>query len=269
MSFLSDFCYVVLYHVVRYRRDVVRDNLEKSFPEKSLEEIRGIEKQFYHDFGDLLEEGLKLRKLSTDDLKERITFTNPELIDGLYQKGRSLILAMAHSGNWEWYCNMMETMLPYQPYAVYKKISNRYVDRLVYRLRSNHSKNENLLIETKEAKEALAHLGDTPSAVLILGDQSPKGDANDYWTDFLHRDTCWYTGIEKLARKNDFGVVFVEMDRVARGHYAVTYKLVAENPRECEEGTILERYVRLVERFIQCHPDNWLWSHRRWKHSRK
>ena len=105
--------------------------------------------------------------------------------------------------------------------------------------------------------------------MLILGDQSPRGAETDYWTDFLHRDTCWYTGLEKLARKYDYAVVYTEMARVERGRYTVTFKLISEDPNSVEVGFVLEQYVRHVEQFILHYPSNWLWSHRRWKHSRQ
>lgn len=269
MYLRSDFYCFVLYHIARYRRNVVRDNLLKSFPEKPLKEIKDIEKKFYHDLCDVFVEAFKLRKLTVEELKDSITVTNPELLESLYGKGRSIILATQHSGNWEWFCNIMGQLMPYKTYAVYKKLTNRYFDQLIYDLRTNHSDNREMMIENKQAKTAFAALKGQPSSVLFLGDQSPKGDAKDYWTDFLHRDTCWYTGIEKLARRYDLGVVYFEMSREQRGHYNVTYHLIAEDPKQCEEGFILEQYVRHVERFIQTHPDNWLWSHRRWKHTRE
>ena len=125
------------------------------------------------------------------------------------------------------------------------------------------------MIEDRSLKDVLERLNDSMNAVLILGDQSPRGAETDYWTDFLHRDTCWYTGLERLARRYDYAVVYTEMVRVERGRYTVTFKLICEDPNIVEEGYILEQYVRHVERFILDNPDNWLWSHRRWKHSRQ
>ena len=98
--------------------------------------------------------------------------------------------------------------------------------------------------------------------------QSPRGVESDYWTEFLHQDTCWFTGMERMAKALDYAVVFVAMKRRGRGRYAVTYELITDDPKAMEEGRIMKQYVDCVERFIQENPDNWLWSHRRWKHQR-
>ena len=265
----SDIGYFIFYHLARYRRKVVRDNLVKSFPEKSDREIKMIEKQFYHNFCDVFIEAYKMRKMQPSEMLERITVTNPELIEDLYGKGRNVLLAMQHSSNWEWFCNIMGQMIPHRSYTVYKRLKNKHFNDIVYKLRTNHTDNAQMLIEDRAAKTTIGNLKDGPVAVLLIADQSPKGAETDYWTDFLHRDTCWYTGLEKLAKKYDYSVVYAEMNREERGRYSVTFKLICENPNMIEDGFILEQYVRHVERFIQDNPDNWLWSHRRWKHSRK
>lgn len=270
MNYLgSDFCCFVLYHLARYRRKVVRDNLVKSFPEKSPKEIKRIEKQFYLNFCDLIVETLRIRRMKTSDVLQHITVTNPEFLEELSQKGRSVFLAMHHSSNWEWLWQVLHTISTHRHFAIYKKLENPYFNRKVFQLRTGFAEGKEVMIEDRELKTVLERIGDTVNSILILGDQSPRGAETDYWTEFLHRDTCWYTGMEKLAKKFDYAVVYVEMTRVKRGHYNVTFKLICEDPKATSDGFILEQYVRHTERFIQNNPDNWLWSHRRWKHTRK
>ena len=270
MNYLgSDICRFVLYHLARYRRKVVRDNLVKSFPDKPLKDIKKIEKQFYRNFCDLIVETLRLRKMNTAAVLQHVTITNPELLEDLCQKGKSVFLAMHHSSNWEWFWNAQHTISSHRHFAVYKKLENQYFDRKVFQLRTNFTDDKEVMIEDRALKNELKRLNGSTNAVLILGDQSPRGAETDYWTMFLHRDTCWYTGMEKLAKMFGYAVVYVEMTRVKRGDYNVTFKLICEDPNSTESGFILEQYVRHTERFIQDNPDNWLWSHRRWKHSRQ
>lgn len=269
MAYLSsDIGCFFLYHLARYRRKVVRDNLVKSFPEKSAQEIKKIEKQFYHDFCDLVVETLRLRKMTVSEVLNHVTYTNPELIEDLCVKGKSVFLAMHHSSNWEWLLKTLFTTSHHHHHVIYKKLESQYFDRLVYRLRTNHTADKDFLVQDRVVKDALENMKGSLNAVLILGDQSPRGSEQDYWTEFLHRDTCWYRGIGRLAKQFDYAVVYVEMDRVTRGRYAVTFRTICEDPQTMEEDAILEQYVRYLERFIQENPDNWLWSHRRWKHTR-
>ncbi|MFV3037538.1 hypothetical protein ACNI5A_30885, partial [Klebsiella pneumoniae] len=76
--------------------------------------------------------------------------------------------------------------------------------------------------EPVEANDVFKHLvqhRDRWNAVLMIADQSPRGVESDYWTEFLHQDTCWFTGMERMAKKLDYAVVFVAMKRRGRGLY--------------------------------------------------
>ena len=145
-------------------------------------------------------------------------------------------------------------------------MKNPVFERLMLYLRTYGCNLE--MVESNSVLRRLVQLRDSQNAVLMMADQTSFGHESDYWTTFLHQDTCWFTGIERIAKKLDYAVVFVSMVRKGRGRFEVTFETVCDNPKETADGQIMEQYVRCVERFINENPDNWLWSHRRWKHHR-
>ncbi len=262
----SDCYYFLIYHLLRYRRKVVRQNLLRSFPEKDAKEIKSIERRFYHNLCDLFVEAPKMMRKGTQGYQSRITFANPELAQQLYEQGRNVFYALPHSGNWEWFGKMIPQITSHKGIAVYKMVKNPTFELLMLYLRTCNCDLE--MMESKTVMRRLVELRDSKNAVLMMADQTSPGLPQDYWTEFLHQDTCWFTGIERLAKKLDYTIVFVDMRRTGRGRYEVSFEQIVDHPKEMKDGEIMERYVRSVERFIQSNPDNWLWSHRRWKHSR-
>lgn len=262
----SDFCFLMVYHVAHYRRKVVRQNLLRSFPEKDAKEVKAIEKRFYHNLCDQVFEMVKLGRMTVDDVRRRITVVNPEVVEELAARQRSLFLAIPHSGNWEWFGKRMQTLSSHHPMAIYKKVQNAVFERYVYELRTSLPVD---MVESNSALRTLAQRSGQLDQVLILADQSPMGHKTDYWTDFLHQDTCWFTGLERMAKFLDYAVVFVDMKRLRRGHYEVKFHLITDEPKNTAKDFIMEQYVCHIERFINEQPDNWLWSHRRWKRVRK
>lgn len=262
----SDFYYLMTYHVVRYRLKVVRQNLLRSFPDKSHKEIKAIEKHFYRNLCDLFVEAPKMMRMGPEGYRKRIIFTNTELIAQLEEKQRNIFFAIPHSGNWEWFGKLIPELSHNMGLAVYKRVQNPTFEQLMLYMRTKDCDLE--MVESNSVLRRLVQLRDTPTAVLMMADQTSFGRDTDYWTEFLHQDTCWFTGIERIAKKLDYAVVFVDMKRQGRGRYEVSFDLVADNPKEMEDGMLMEQYVRRVERFIEENPDNWLWSHRRWKHQR-
>jgi KDO2-lipid IV(A) lauroyltransferase len=262
----SDLCYFLVYHVAHYRRKVVRENLLRSFPEKDVKEIKTIEKRFYRNLCDLFVEAPKMMCMGPNGYSKRITYANPEVLNPLFEQQKSIFYAIPHSGNWEWFGKMIPSFAPHHNVAVYKKVKSPVFDELMLYMRS-----KGISVEPVEADSAFKHLvkhRNRWNAVLMIADQTPHGLDSDYWTEFLHQDTCWFTGMERMAKALDYAIVFVAMQRQGRGRYEVRYELITDNPKAMGEGQIMEKYVSCVERFIQANPDNWLWSHRRWKHQR-
>lgn len=262
----SDLCYLLVYHVARYRRKVVRENLLRSFPEKDVDEIKTIEKRFYRNLCDLFVEAPKMMCVGSNGYSKRVTYANPEVLEPLFEQQKSIFYAIPHSGNWEWFGKRIPSFAPHHNVAVYKKVKNPIFDELMLYMRT-----KGISLELVEADSAFKHLvkhRNRWNAVLMIADQTPHGLDSDYWTEFLHQDTCWFTGMERMAKALDYAIVFVAMQRQGRGRYKVRYELITDNPKTMGEGQIMEKYVSCVERFIQANPDNWLWSHRRWKHQR-
>ena len=262
----SDCYYFLVYHLLRYRRKVVRQNLLRSFPDKDAKEIKSIERHFYQNLCDLFVEAPKMLRMKSNGYQSRITYNNLELSQRLYEQGKNVFYAIPHSGNWEWFGKMIPQFAPHNSLAIYKRVKNPVFEQLMLYIRTCDSSLE--MVESNMVLRRLAQLRDSKNAVLMMADQSSPGLASDYWTEFLHQDTCWFTGIERIAKKLDYAVVFVDMRRKGRGRYEVSFELITDNPKETKDGEIMERYVRCVEHFIEANPDNWLWSHRRWKHTR-
>ena len=262
----SDLYYLFVYHIAHYRRKVVRQNLLRSFPEKDLKAVKSIERHFYRNLCDLFVEAPKMMRVGPNGYKKRVVVTNTELVQRLYEQKKNVFYAIPHSGNWEWFGKMIPDFTDHNGLAIYKRVKNEVFERLMLYMRTKRCPIE--MIESNSVLRRLMQLRDKQNGVLMMADQTSHGLEQDYWTEFLHQDTCWFTGIERIAKKLDYAVVFVNMVRTGRGLYEVSFELVVDDPKATADGEIMEKYVRCVERFIQANPDNWLWSHRRWKHER-
>jgi KDO2-lipid IV(A) lauroyltransferase len=266
---LSDFFYFIVHYVLGYRKKVVRENLKNSFPEKTFQERKNIEKKFYRHFCDLIFEGLKLYSMSPDELGKRMQFVGHQAVLSHYDEGRSVMLLASHYGNWEW-TSFFSTYLPSDKpvYQVYRKqkssISDRIIDKLRRRFGARNIEMKSLyrsLIQMKQAGK-LGMFG-------MISDQSPRWHDNLYWTDFLNQPTAMIDGTEQIAQKFNYPVYYCGVRKIKRGYYTCTFLPICTEPKEAPEHEITEKYVRLLEKTIQEHPAYWLWSHKRWKHNKR
>jgi len=258
---------ILLQYVARYRRIVINRNLMLSFPDKSRAEIRQITGYFYRNLADILLEVIKLETIKPEDLKKRCKITGTEHINHAFDNNRSVLLAIGHCGNWEWIAAALGLHLPVKGFGVVKPLSDKHFHDYLESLR--HRFNPGGTIPFQNTYRALIRIRrEMVSLTALASDQTPELDEINYWSKFLNQDTPFFMGVEKLARSLDFSVVFMDIKRTGRGRYTGHFQLITHDPKNTAETEITEKYIRLLEESICSQPDNWLWSHRRWKYTR-
>lgn len=264
---LSDFNYLLMYHVGRYRRKVVRENLEKSFPEKTETERLQIERKFYRYLSDYMLEDLKLLHMSAEDLCQRMIYKNTEQYLELTEKYGGIIVMIPHYANYEWLIGMGSVMKPGDvPVQVYKPLKDKYLNELFKQIRSRfggynipkHSTAREIIKLKREGKNMV---------VGLITDQWPSGDR--YWTTFMGQETAFLNGAERIAKMMNFPVFYCELTKTRRGYCEAEFKLMTEAPKETVEGEITDMFAYELEQTIRREPAYWLWSHKRWKFTKK
>ena len=260
----SDFLYLILYHVISYRKKLVRKNLALALPEKTFLERKIIEKKYYKHLSDLFLESFKSLNISEVDIKKRYSFKNIELLDELYKKKKNIILMGGHYASWEWFF-IIDRLTDYRINAIYKKLSNKYFDSLIKKIRSKYNGN---LISTKNTfKEILKNT--KLKGLNIYGfasDQSPKKNKATYWNNFLNNFVPFHTGAEIIAKKYDMAVVYMNVEKVKRGYYIASFELITDKPKKYKDFKITEDFIKLLENQIFKAPEYYTWTHNRFKH---
>jgi len=258
----SDFLRFVLYYIVGYRKKVVIQNLKSSFPDKSEKEIMEIVRKSYRNLSDIMVESFKSFTMSKKSLINRYKFINAEEIAPFESTGRSVILAAGHHGNWEWSSVSAGLQLKSQMVGLYKPLSNKYIDALI---KKSRGRTNTTLASIYETQKTFNYYSDKGAAFMMAGDQNPGNPRKSIWVNFLGRPTAFLNGIERYAVKHDLPVVFGDARRLGRGRYEITLTTLCDNPRELPKGEITRLYTKKLEEIIYERPENWLWSHKRWK----
>lgn len=267
---MSDVGFLLVYYIIRYRRRVVRGNLTTSFPEKSKKEIIEIERGFYHWLCDYFVETVKMLSVSDTTLLKHIEFRNAEQIESYYDRGQTCAAILGHYCNWEL---LSATGLAFKKHKdaicglIYHPLRNKAFDSLFRDIRQSKGgvcvpKNEILRFLVRYRREKRMWLFG------YISDQSPKYENIHFWLPFLNHDTPVFTGGEKIMRKMNDAVFYVDMERPKRGHYICTFKLLTDKPQKMGENQITERFFQMLENTIRRDPSYYLWSHDRWKRTR-
>ena len=261
----SDLAKFFIYTVFGYRKKVVLTNMRNSFPEKSEEEISKLASEFYSHFTDVILESVKLFSISEADLAKRMVSLNSEVFDAYYEEGRDVIVVSSHFGNWEMCATFGQHHMPHSTRGVYMPMKNKYWNEKAKTSRSRFGMN---LVPRKEAISQLG-ISETPVALILLVDQSPHKDKRCYWTNFLNQETAVNFGVERLANDHNAVVIYGHIQKVKRGYFEVTYSVISDDPTSHSYGWLTEKTTRKIEEKVREYPQYWLWTHKRWKRTRR
>lgn len=262
----SDFVYVIIYYIIGYRKKTVRENLALALPHLSKKERLVIEKKSYHHMCDMFLEMIKTMTISESEINKRFQFVNIEIYKELEKEGKSIALMCAHYASYEWVISI-NSKINFKGYAIYKRINNKYFDKLVRDIRSKFKAS---LITTKETIPTIRE--NFKNNILgiygFASDQSPKISSAFHWNTFMGIEVPVHTGAEMLAKKYNMNVVFLKVEKVKRGYYKAQFEILSKNASEVPNYQITDQFLQLVEQQIHEAPEYYLWTHKRWKHRR-
>jgi KDO2-lipid IV(A) lauroyltransferase len=259
---LAWLAYVLVYHVLRYRRAVVRENLAHAFPERGASERTRIERASYRHLCNLFFEILRAGSMRREEFQERVRFPNPEVLHAAMQgPTRQAIVLLIHQGNWEWTLHSAMPTLDIAVDPVYKPLHSAFWDNFMLRARSRFGARPMAL--SKVGREVIRGRR-RRRLIAIVADQTGPRDGG-YWTDFLNRPASFYRGPDKLARSLDLPLLFAQCRRTGTGRYEIIFHEISRPPHPAQADALLDRYIALAERCIAEQPETYLWTNRRWK----
>lgn len=264
LYFISDFFYVLIYYCIGYRKKVVMQNLNIAFPTKTQAEKVRIAKNFYHQFTDTFIETIKLISMSKKEFLRRLNF-DTTLIDELLKSGQNIQLHSGHFFNYEFMNHAIALHKKHYTWlGIYAQLGNKAFNKIILNMRSRFG---TTLISTKNFRTQFHQYTTKPYLLGLAADQNTHNPNNAYWATFFGVKTPFILGPEKGAKAMKTAVVMVYIYPEKRGYYQMETSLLTRAPENTSAGFITKALLKFIEEKVQQHPSNYLWSHKRWKHT--
>ncbi len=262
---LSDGITFLVYHVIGYRKDIVMSNLKIAFPEKTNTERAVIAKKFFRNFTDAMVESVKLVSAG-EAFIDKMFIANVDTFKALAESKKNIQIHAMHNFNWEVVNQGVSRFMPLPFLAVYQPILNTFFENLFTRIRSKYG---TVLIPANDFKNNFIKHSDKQYIIALVADQNASDPRRAWWANFFGRPAPFVKGPENAARERDNIVVFGNFFKIKRGVYTFNVELATESAASLPEGELTLRYIKYIEDRIRERPDNYLWSHRRWRHEYK
>ena len=262
---VADIFYVILKYLIRYRIDVIKRNINNSFPNYSASQKEKLIRDYYHFLADLMAENIKGLSISNHEIEKRVKYEGIDILEKYWNEQRNVTIMTGHNCNFEWMLMTINKYLPQTVYSFYVEISNPYFRKLILNNRTRHG------LQLLQAKDACAFYQDDSIqnfANIFAADQSPPNPEKAIWANFMHQDSAFVMGAYKYSLQKNCAVVYMSIQRERRGYYKIMLTEMFANLQSVDVNTFLQRYIQSLESTINEQPAYWLWSHKRWKHKK-
>lgn len=259
----SDLFYLLAYYIIGYRKKIVLSNIRYAFPEKSDAEVKTIARKFYRNFTDSMAETIKLLSMGRKELHRRFVTKNSNLVTDNVNNGEIVIGMCGHFFNWEGHLLTASSNVGEKCETVYTKLSAPFFEKLMKSMRCRFGA---ILTERKSFQRTFLRNRNKPRLIVLAADQRPNLSDIRYWTPFMNRETAFFEGGEKLAKKFNTKVIYAHTSKPKRGHYVFEYQVLSQPPYlDDSPHSITDKFISLLEKNIRAQPSLYLWSHNRWK----
>ncbi|HWO88782.1 MAG TPA: lysophospholipid acyltransferase family protein [Gemmatimonadales bacterium] len=247
------------------RRRVTAENLAIAFPELDLRRRRELERSVYRHFGRMTVDSLLLGSVGPDAVVPYVDGGEVlRLLDEALALGRGVLVLTGHIGNWE-LAGAYVAARGYPVSAVVKPPSNPYVAAHAERVRRR------LGIETIAMPEARTRVPEALRENRVVGLVADQGAIrSNVWSPFFSRPTRTPVGPGLFAARTGAPVVFGAMIAAPGGRYRLIGEAVTSGVDSNDIDGAIKRaaddFRARLERLVRSYPDQYLWSHRLWKH---
>jgi len=254
----------LFYLVVPRQRMITLHNLQRAYPEKSLEEITAIAKGAYRHLGFMAADFFEIPWIDRGNLHRWVECEGLEHYEAAISQGKGILSIVAHFGNWE----LMTAVIPLvaQPMnIVYRPLDNPVLENLFAWVRSCHG---NDLLPKEGAGMKILRLLRRNQTLGILIDQN-AAVREGIFVDFFGRPACTASGLAILAMRSGAPVIPAFLPRQADGRYKLILlpPVSLDHTGDFEQDLVTntQRFTRVIEDMVRQYPDQWFWLHQRWK----
>jgi len=262
MYSISGFLNFIFCNIIQYRKEVILLNLKKCFPEKDEKEIKELQKAYYKSFTDLLLETIKGFTMTREQLRDRFRIINRELADKHFEGKKNIIMVLGHFANWEWATATLVDCFKNDQVVLYKPMTNQYIDQFIIKSRSRFGLG---LASIYNTGQYFGKANEKPVSIYMIADQYPPNKSKQKVVDFFYSKTPFLHGPERYSKVFDCPVIYLEIRREKRGYYTMELFEITEFPKTLAENELTQIYASYLENSIKKQPENWVWSHKRWK----
>ena len=241
-------------------KKLIHSNLKKAFPDISLDHLNGITKMMWNNYGRVFAEYMFIKKFREDRSNKNIIIEGQEILEDIKKKNKSVVFISGHLSNFELMAMHIEKS-GIKLSAIYRPLNNIFLNKIMERIRKKYICKYQIKKGIGGMKKLMQLKKLNYSTALMIDQRVSQGIRSD----FFNQKALTTTIPAQLVKKFKIPIVPIFIERINN----INFKIVIKKPIifDNDETTksITDKLNLILEKMIIYKPEQWIWSHNRWK----
>ena len=241
-------------------KSLIRSNILKALPDFKLNQIEKISKKMWNNYGRILAEYVFIKDFRSTKFQNNIEIKGQKILDNLKNNKEPVIFVSGHFNNFELMAMQIEKS-GINLAVVYRPLNNKFLNFIMERIRKKYICKNQIKKGISGTKQLLSFFKKKTSIALMIDQRVSQGIKSNFFKNEALTTTIPAQFVKKFKCK----IVPIYIERVKDINFKLTIHdpLVYSNDESIESITLDLNH--LLEKLILKNPDQWIWSHNRWK----
>tara|TARA_B110000090_G_C13380546_1_gene445641 strand:+ start:1486 stop:2346 length:861 start_codon:yes stop_codon:yes gene_type:complete len=241
-------------------KDIIKSNILKALPNLNNDEIKKISKAMWANYGRILAEYVFIKELRNPKHKSNIEIKGQEILDKIKQDNEPVIFISGHFNNFELMAMHIEKS-GINLAAIYRPLNNKFLNFIMEKIRKKYICRNQIKKGISGTKQLLSFFKKKSSIALMIDQRVSQGIKSNFFNHKAFTTTIPAQFVKKFKCK----IVPIYIERIKGVNFRLTvYKPLEYSSNDSVDSITLNLNF-LLEKMILKNPDQWIWSHNRWK----
>ena len=241
-------------------KKIIHSNIRKALPNINFENEKKLINSMWNNYGRVFAEYMFIENFRTGNLATNINLEGKEILDEIRQNNKQVIFISGHLSNFELMAMCLEKN-DINLAAIYRPLNNIFLNPLMERIRKKYICKNQIRKGIGGMKKLIKLKKKNFSTALMIDQRVSEG----ILSNFFNQKALTTTVPAQLVKKFDIPVVPIFIKRINKINFKIIIKNPIYFPKERTIQNITEELNIELEKMIILNPEQWIWSHNRWK----
>jgi len=241
-------------------KKVIYNNIKRALPEIDENNLKNIENSMWNNYGRIFAEYIFLKDFRYGKLASNVQIEGQEILNDIKENNKQVIFISGHLSNFELMAMFIEKS-GINLSAIYRPLNNIFLNGIMENIRKRYICKNQIKKGLAGLKKLIKLKKKNYSTALMIDQRVSEGILSP-----LFNEKALTTTIPaQLVKKFNIPIVPVYIERIDGLKFKITINQPLSFPQDTSQQQITDNLNQILEKFILNKPENWIWSHNRWK----